>query len=53
MFFFIFSRTVVVYDKPDETCNLESFKTCQFVTKLVPHLKDRDECVGKMQNFLL
>jgi len=38
-------KTVVVYDKPDETCNLESFKTCQFVTKLVPHLKDRDECV--------
>jgi len=38
-------RTLVVYDKPEESCNLESFKQCQFVTKLVPHLKDKDECV--------
>lgn len=38
-------KIVVVYDKPEETCNLESFKTCQFVTKLVPHLKDKDQCV--------
>ena len=42
-------RIVVVYDKPEETCNLESFKTCQFVTKLVPHLKDKDQCVGWYQ----
>jgi len=38
-------RTLVVYDKPEESCNLESFKSCQFVTKLVPHLKDKDQCV--------
>ena len=40
-------RTLVVYDKPEESCNLESFKNCQFVTKLVPHLKDKDQCVGE------
>ena len=45
-------RTVVVYDKPEETCNLESFKTCQFVTKLVPNLKDREECVGEYWHFV-
>ena len=38
---------MVVYDKPEETCNLESFKSCQPVTRLVPHLKDKDKCVGK------
>jgi len=38
-------RTLVVYDKPEESCNLESFKRCEFVTKLVPHLKDKEECV--------
>jgi len=38
-------RTLVVYDKPEESCNLEPFKRCQFVTKLVPHLKDKDQCV--------
>jgi len=38
-------QAVVVYDKPEETCNLESFKTCQFVTKLVPHLKGKEKCV--------
>ena len=43
----VFTRTVVVYDKPEETCNLESFKSCQPVTRLVPHLKDKDKCVGK------
>ena len=37
----------MVFDKPEESCNLESFKRCQFVTKLVPHLKDKDECVGR------
>ena len=39
-------RTVAVYDRPEETCNLQSFRSCQPVTKLVPHLKDKDECVG-------
>ena len=38
---------MVVYDKPEETCNLESFKSCQPVTRLVPHLKDKDKCGGK------
>eukprot|EP00092_Neocalanus_flemingeri_P003368 GFUD01003606.1.p1 GENE.GFUD01003606.1~~GFUD01003606.1.p1 ORF type:complete len:393 (+),score=117.05 GFUD01003606.1:114-1181(+) len=38
-------RTLVVYDKPEESCNLEAYKSCQFVTKLVPHLKDHDKCI--------
>jgi len=38
-------RTLVVYDKPEESCNLEAFRSCQFVTKLVPHLKDTDKCI--------
>ena len=40
-------RSVAVYDKPEETCNLESVKTCDFVTKLVPHLRGKEKCVGR------
>ena len=47
----LYFRTLVVYDKPEESCNLESFKNCQFVTKLVPHLKNKDECVGEYDEY--
>ena len=38
-------RTLVVYDKPEETCSLQPVKTCQMVTKLVPQLAAREKCL--------
>jgi len=35
----------VVSERPEETCNLEPQKECKHVTKLVPHLQPREECV--------
>merc|ERR1712135_57728 len=38
------TRTVVV-EVPEETCNLEPQKECKHVTKHVPHLKSRENCI--------
>jgi len=38
-------RTLVVYDKPEETCDLEPVRNCRPITKLVPRLKAREECI--------
>jgi len=41
-----YDRTeTVVQEVPEETCNLEPQKTCKHVTKLVPFLKEAQECV--------
>merc|ERR1712029_1134591 len=41
-----FTRTeTVVTEVPEESCNLEPRKECKHVTKLLPSLKPRDECV--------
>ena len=34
-----------IFQVPEETCNLEPQKSCKHVTKLVPLLKPREECV--------
>ena len=34
-----------IYDKPEEVCKLDPRETCKFVTKLVPQLKEVDECI--------
>jgi len=34
----------VVFDKPEEVCNLSPKKSCKFVTKLVPQLKEVETC---------
>ena len=33
-----------VFDKPEEVCKLSPKRTCRFVTKLVPHLKEVETC---------
>lgn len=38
------TQTVVV-EVPEETCNLEPQKICKHVTKLVPHLVARENCI--------
>jgi len=35
----------VITEKPTEECHLEPRKHCRFVTKLVPHLKPKENCV--------
>ena len=35
----------VVVEVPEETCNLEPQKECKHVTKLVPHLKSKENCI--------
>jgi len=34
----------VVYDKPEEVCHLSPRKSCKFVTKLLPQLKEVESC---------
>ena len=34
-------------DVPQEVCDLNPVKTCRFATKLVPHLKEKEKCVGE------
>jgi len=38
-------KETVIQEVPNETCNLEPQKECKHVTKLVPLLKPREECV--------
>ena len=40
-----FNYTQVVQEVPEETCNLEPQRICKHVTKLVPRLKARENCV--------
>eukprot|EP00092_Neocalanus_flemingeri_P022543 GFUD01024445.1.p1 GENE.GFUD01024445.1~~GFUD01024445.1.p1 ORF type:complete len:369 (-),score=77.51 GFUD01024445.1:207-1280(-) len=35
----------IIQDAPKEECTLEPQRTCKFVTKLVPKLEPREECV--------
>merc|ERR1719193_2568217 len=35
----------VVHDKPQETCSLDPRTTCKHVTKLVPQLKEVENCI--------
>merc|ERR1711963_1151002 len=42
---FFDKQETVVQEVPEETCNLEPQKSCKFVTKLVPFLKPKEECV--------
>ena len=34
----------IVFDKPEEVCNLSPKKSCKLVTRLVPQLKDVETC---------
>ena len=36
---------IVIVSKPKEECDMEPHQTCRFITKLVPHLRAREECV--------
>ena len=38
------TKTVVV-SKPREECDMEPQQSCRFITKMVPHLVSREECV--------
>jgi len=35
----------IVQEKPTEECDIEPHRMCKHVTKLVPHLEPREECV--------
>ena len=36
---------IVIVSKPKEECDMEPHETCRFITKMVPHLRSREECV--------
>jgi len=38
-------NTKLLLKVPEETCNLEPQRQCKHVTKLVPHLSPKEECV--------
>ena len=35
----------MIVSKPKEECDMEPHETCRFITKMVPHLRSREECV--------
>ena len=40
---------IVIVSKPKEECDMEPHQTCRFITKMVPHLRSREECVDVPQ----